>query len=109
MYKDRWSARLRRSWDGLGVQPEGFFNAPLDATDEQLKELTVETRREKIDKITNRRLGFEWHRPSGANNELWDLLIYCSVALDIIAYDVCTRQWELEAVDWSAFWSWLAA
>lgn len=105
MYKDRWSAYLRRSWDGIGVQPEGFFNAPIDATDEQLKELTVETRREKIDKLTNRRLGFEWHRPSGANNELWDLLIYNNVALDIIAYDVCIQQMQLEAIDWDAFWS----
>lgn len=105
MYKDRWSAALRRSWDGLGMQPEGFFNAPIDATDEQLKELTVETRREKIDKVTGRRFGFEWHRPSGANNELWDLLIYNNVALDIIAYDVCIQQMQLEQIDWNAFWS----
>jgi terminase, large subunit len=104
MYKDRWSASLRRSWDGLGLQPEGYFNAPIDATDEQLKELTVEVRREKIDKVTHRRLGFEWHRPSGANNELWDLLIYNSVALDIIAFDVCMQQMELPAIDWETFW-----
>lgn len=104
MYKDRWSSALRRSWDGLGQQPEGYFNAPIDATDEQLKELTVETRREKIDKATGRRLGFEWHRPSGANNEAWDLLIYNNVALDIIAYDVCIKQMELESIDWEAFW-----
>lgn len=105
MYKDRWSSALRRSWDGLGMQPEGYFNAPIDATDEQLKELTVETRREKIDKLTNRRLGFEWHRPSGANNELWDLLIYNNVALDVIAYDVCIQQMQLESIDWEAFWA----
>ncbi len=106
MYKDRWSSALRRNWDAaLGMQPEGYFNAPIDATDEQLKELTVETRREKIDKATGRRLGFEWHRPSGANNELWDLLIYNNVALDIIAYDVCIQQMQLEQIDWHAFWS----
>lgn len=105
MYKDRWSSALRRSWDGLSMQPEGYFNAPIDATDEQLKELTVETRREKIDKITNRRYGFEWHRPSGANNELWDLLIYNNVALDVVAYDVCIQQMQLEAIDWETFWS----
>jgi phage terminase large subunit GpA-like protein len=104
MYKDRWSSALRRSWDGLSLQPEGFFNAPIDATDDQLKELTVETRREKIDKASGKRLGFEWHRPSGAANEAWDLLIYNNVALDIIAYDVCMRQMELEAVDWDVFW-----
>jgi len=105
MYKDRWSSALRRSWDGLSMQPEGYFNAPIDATDEQLKELTVETRREKIDKLTNRRLGFEWHRPSGANNELWDLLVYNNVALDILAYDVCIQQMQLPAIDWETFWS----
>jgi terminase, large subunit len=104
MYKDRWSAALKRSWDGLSVQPEGFFNAPLDATDEQIKELTVETRREKIEKGTGKRLGFEWHRPSGANNELWDLLIYNNVALDIAAYDCCIRRMQRETIDWDAFW-----
>lgn len=105
MYKDRWSSALRRSWDGLSMQPEGYFNAPIDASDEQLKELTVETRREKIDKTSNRRYGFEWHRPSGANNELWDLLVYNNVALDILAYDVCIQQMGLEAIDWHTFWS----
>lgn len=104
MYKDRWSSALRRSWDGLTLQPEGFYNAPIDATDEQLKELTVETRREKIDKNTGKRLGFEWHRPSGAANEAWDLLIYNNVALDVIAFDVCINSMQLEQVDWDAFW-----
>jgi phage terminase large subunit GpA-like protein len=105
MYKDRWSAALKRAWDGQSLQPEGHFNAPLDATDAQLKELTVETRREKIDDVTNRSLGFGWHRPSGADNELWDLLIYNNVALDVIAYDVCIRQRELPQIDWNLFWS----
>lgn len=109
MYKDRWSSSLRRSWDGLSVQPEGHFNAPIDATDEQLKELTVETRREKIDKSTGKRLGFEWHRPSGADNELWDLLIYNNVALDVVAFDICLRQLEREAIDWDVVWGALAA
>jgi terminase, large subunit len=104
MYKDRWSAALKRQWDGQSVQPEGHFNAPLDATDAQLKELTVETRREKVDVETNRRLGFGWHRPSGADNELWDLLVYNNVALDIIAFDACIQQMGLEQIDWPRFW-----
>lgn len=104
MYKDRWSSSLRRQWDGLSLQPEGYFNAPLDVTDEQLRELTAETRREKIDKETGKRLGFGWFRPSGAANELWDLLVYGNVALDIIAYDVCIEQFELDQIDWSVFW-----
>lgn len=104
LYKDRWSASLRRSWDGVSVQPDGHFNAPVDATDQQLKELTVETKREKIEKATGKRVGFEWYRPSGAANELWDLLIYNNAALDLIAWDVCRNQLALEFVNWTAFY-----
>jgi phage terminase large subunit GpA-like protein len=109
MYKDRWSAALRRSWDGLGLQPEGHFNAPIDATDQQLKELTAESKQQKIDKATGKSLGFVWHRPSGAANELWDLTIYNSVALDLIAYDFCIKQLELEQIEWERVWEALAA
>lgn len=109
MYKDRWSAALKRSWDGLSLQPEGCFNAPLDATDAQLRELTVETKREKFDPATNRPLGFIWHRPSGAANELWDLTVYNSVALDLIAYDLCIEQFELPQIDWSRVWEALSS
>lgn len=105
LYKDRWSAALRRGWDASqGQQPSGHFNAPLDATDQQLRELTVETKRQKIEKGTGRRLGFGWHRPSGAANELWDLLIYGNAALDLIAWDVCRNHLGLDAVSWSAFY-----
>lgn len=104
IYKDRWHSALRRQWDGQSLQPDGHFNAPMNATDAQLKELTVETKRERIDKSTGQRLGFEWHRPSGANNELWDLLVYGSAAFDIIAWDVCTRRFERDVVEWQEFY-----
>ena len=104
IYKDRWHSALRRQWDGQSLQPDGHFNAPVNATDAQLKELTVETKRERIDKSTGQRLGFEWHRPSGASNELWDLLVYGSAAFDIIAWDVCTRRFERDAVEWQEFY-----
>lgn len=104
MYKDRLSAALRKPWDTMGQQPAGFFNAPINITDKQLKELTVETKREKIEKSTGKRIGFEWHRPSGAANELWDLLVYNAAALDIIAQDYCRNALELEFVNWTAFW-----
>jgi phage terminase large subunit GpA-like protein len=81
-YKDRWSASLKHGWDGQSLQPEGHFNAPHDATDAQLKELTVEVKRQKIQKTTGKIEGFEWHRPSGSANELWDLLVYGNAALD---------------------------
>src|SRR5690606_35424414 len=104
LYKDRWSASLRRSWDGQSHQPQGHFNAPLDITDEQLKELTREVKREKIEKTTGKRIGFEWHRPGGAANELWDCLVYANAGLDILAWDACRNNMELEWVNWTAFW-----
>lgn len=104
LYKDRWSASLKRSWDGQDQQPQGHFNAPIDATDAQLKELTVEVKREKIEKTTGKRVGFEWHRPSGANNELWDLLCYANAALDLLAYEMCRESLGMEWVNWTAFW-----
>ena len=103
-YKERWSAALRRSWSGQGIQPAPHFNAPLDATDAQLKELTVETKVEKIDKDTKQRIGWTWRRPSGANNELWDLLGYNSAALDLLAHNVCVDTFKLEAINWPGFW-----
>lgn len=103
-YKDRWSASLRRDWDGAGVQPMGYFNAPIDATDRQLKELTVEVKRERIDPRTKERIGWEWRRPAGAANELWDLLVYANAALDVVAWDWCRNQQGLEAVNWPAFY-----
>lgn len=103
-YKDRWSAALRRGWDALSHQPVGHFNAPLDITDAQLKELTVEVKRARIEKSTGKRIGWEWHRPSGAANELWDLLVYNNAALDVIAWDICRNQFEMDSVNWPAFY-----
>lgn len=103
LYKDRWSAALRRGWDGVSLQPPGHFNAPVDITDKQLKELTAEIKREKIEKVTGKRIGFEWHRPNGAANELWDLLIYNNVALDLIAWNE-SRMAGFDSTNWPAFW-----
>jgi len=104
MYKERWAAGLRRGWDGMSRQPLHHFNAPTDVTDSQLKELTVEVKREKIEQTTGKRVGWEWHRPSGAKNELWDLLVYNNAALDICAYDLCRRQLDLEIINWQSFY-----
>ena len=104
LYKDRWSGALRREWGGTGVQPAPFFNAPEDITDKQLRELTAEVKTEKIDKETGERIGWEWRRPSGAANELWDLLCYSNCALDVFAWDYCMKQLELDAVNWPTFW-----
>ena len=68
----------------------------------------METKRERIQAGTNKRIGWEWHRPSGADNELWDTLIYNSAALDLLAWDYCIRQKKLEVVNWADFYNSLA-
>lgn len=112
LYKDRWSAALRREWNGVEIQPPGHFNAPVDATDEQLKELTAEV------KVTTED-GVVWHRTAGVANELWDLTVYASAGLDLIAWSVCTSnqlyveqggglpaiRGPLQFTDWPAFWA----
>lgn len=102
-YKDRWSTSFRREWDGVSVQPEGYFNAPIDIRDDQLKELTVEVKRDRkrADGVI---IGKEWHRPSGANNELWDCLVYCTAALQMIADDLCISQLGLPQANWLEFY-----
>ena len=94
--------------DGAGEQPEYHFNAPVDITDKQLKELTVESRREKKDPKTNVTTYF-WYRPGNARNELWDLLVYGHAAVEILAYQICIEHFELETIDWSKFWDYIEA
>lgn len=104
LYKDRWATYLKRSWDGHSVQPVGYFNAPSDATDDQLKELTRETRRERVEERTGRTLGYFWHRPSGAKNELWDLLVYNNAALELIAWGMAKQADESISDLLAEFW-----
>jgi len=104
LYKDRWSAGLRRQWNGQAAQPAHYFNAPLDMTDKQLKELTVEHKREKVEASTGKRVGFEWHRPGNARNELWDLLMYNNAALEYVAWVYCTDVLELDHLNMVAFY-----
>jgi len=103
LYKDRWAPALRKSWPGFGTMPLGHFSAPIDTTDKQLRELTVEYKREKIEKVSGKRVGYEWYRPSGVRQELWDLLVYNSMGLDLIAWDLCINQKELDFVNVTGF------
>jgi phage terminase large subunit GpA-like protein len=107
MYKERWSAALKLEWNGLGEQPPGHFNAPGaepgSITDKQLRELTAEVKSVKVDKVTGRKLGFTWKRPSGAANELWDLLVYGSAALDMLAWALAGRLADTSRIDWAVF------
>jgi phage terminase large subunit GpA-like protein len=100
-YKDRISAALRRDWDGLSVQPFGHFNAPIDITDAQLKELTVETKHPRPATATGQESGFQWRRIPGAPNELWDLMVYGHAALELMCWDMCIW-WKIDMA-WQTF------
>tara|TARA_R110002153_G_C13332612_1_gene498624 strand:- start:40419 stop:42416 length:1998 start_codon:yes stop_codon:yes gene_type:complete len=106
-YKDRMAAVLRREWvEGSGEQGTYHFNAPVDISDDQLKELTRETRRERRDEKGV--ISYFWHRPSGVKNELWDLLVYGHCAVEVMAWQICIQRFELETVDWGHFWQYAA-
>ena len=105
-YKDRLAPVLRREWlPEYGKQSRYHFNAPACISNDQLTELTVETRKKKTDERGND--SWVWVRPSGARNELWDLLVYGHAAVDIIAYKICIEDFELETVDWNEFWQYM--
>jgi phage terminase large subunit GpA-like protein len=88
-FKDRLQAALKHDWPGGMLQPERSFNAPKDTTDDELKELTVETKRKKINKQTGKLEGYVWHRPSHSRNELWDLLVMAYFIHDLLGFNVC--------------------
>lgn len=105
-YKDRLAPVLRREWtEEAGVQKIYHFNAPIDLPDKALKELTVETRRERTD--PNGHTSYFWHRPGNARNELWDLLVYGHAAIEVIAWSICIQYFKLKTVDWDQFWEYL--
>lgn len=105
-YKDRLAPVLRREWtEEAGVQKPYHFNAPIDLPDKALKELTVETRRERTD--PNGNTSYFWHRPGNARNELWDLLVYGHAAIEVIAWSICIQYFKLKTVDWDKFWEYL--
>jgi phage terminase large subunit GpA-like protein len=107
-YKDRLATVLRRDWtEDSGLQSPYHFNAPVDMTDAALKELTIESRREKNDGRGN--VTYYWYRPGNARQELWDLLGYGHAAVEIMAYSICIQHFQLETIDWPRFWDYVEA
>lgn len=102
-YKDRLAPVLRREWsEAEGPQRAYHFNAPVDITTNQLKELTKEVRREV--KNEKGETHYVWYRPGNARNELWDLLVMGHAAVEVIAWKLCIEYFELKNVDWPRFW-----
>lgn len=105
-YKDRMAPVLRREWvEGAGEQKPYHFNAPVDITTKELKELTVESRREKLDDRGVK--SHYWYRPGNARNELWDLLGYGYFSVELLAWILWIEHFEEEAIDWHKFWDYI--
>ena len=103
-YKERIAKSLRRQWAEYdGQQKEHHFNAPVDATDAQLKELTTEYRAAQKDQYGNI-TGYKWHRPGNVANELWDLLVYGHCAVEIYAFYIFKTALQADTVDMDQFW-----
>lgn len=106
-YKDRMAPILRREWhEDSGTQKPYHFNAPVDITDKQLKELTRESKREKTDPTTGVKT-YYWYRPGNVPNELWDLINYGYASVEILAWSICIEHFELETIDWLQFWNYV--
>jgi phage terminase large subunit GpA-like protein len=101
LYKDRLAASFKREWDGESLQPDGYPNFPQDYPEIFFKELTIESKKEKVNKVTGQRMGFVWH---GRNAHAWDTMVYNSAAHDMIAFDVCQHRLGLESINREAFW-----
>lgn len=105
-YKDRLAPVLRREWvEDAGTQDPYHFNAPVDTSDAQIKELTAESRVEETG--SDGRTSYRWHRPGNARNELWDLLCYGHAAVEILAWSICIKEFQLNTVDWPRFWDYI--
>lgn len=85
-YKDHWYSQMElNKWIDGEQQPDYTINFPADTRDDQIKELTCETKTAVKDPKTNRTVKHIWKRKSNVRNELWDLLVYNTAVLDIIA------------------------
>jgi len=105
-YKDRLAPVLRREWHEVdGIQRPYHFNAPMDLTDKAIKELTAEYLKEVED--TRGNISYIWFRPSGKENELWDLLVYGNCAVEVLAKKICIDHFGMDNIDWVKFWDYL--
>jgi len=106
-YKDRLAAWLRSDWKDGEVQPVGYPNYPGDYGDDYFRQYEAEEKFTKVDKKTNRNLGFVWIKKPNADNHAWDCAVYNMAALDFYAFNVCVNQLGEEGIVYDKFWDWL--
>ena len=102
IYKDRLATALRREWDGSGRQPIGYPNFPQDYPEQFFKELTIERKVEIKDSQSGKVIGHSW---VGRGAHSWDTLVYASAAVDLLAFEICINEWELEEINRPLFWA----
>lgn len=107
-YKDRLAGILKREWDEiLGTQNDGHYNVPTDISKKQLNELTKEYKAKITNPKTNE-ISFEWKRPNGSRNELWDLMVYAYCQIDYLAYREWVEVQGHKSVNMNDFWEYMA-
>lgn len=106
LYKDRLAAWLKFDWDGSDeLQPLGYPNYPSDYGDDFFRQYEAEEKVELLERITRRRLGFQWRQKGQRPNHAWDCRIYNMAAFDLIVLDVCEIELGLEKIDYEAFFN----
>lgn len=103
--KDRIAASFRRDWNTGEYQPEWHPNFPDDFRDDLFRHYEAEYKSAKIDKKTNKILGYVWVNTPGADNHLFDTTTYNHCVLEMIADNICKNELQLEALSWNDFWN----
>ena len=104
IYKDRLAAWLKFDWDSQDeLQPRGYPNYPNDYGDDFFRQYEAEEKVEILERLTNRRLGFQWRQKGQRPNHAWDCRVYNMAAFDLIVLDVCTNELGEEKINYEAF------
>jgi phage terminase large subunit GpA-like protein len=103
--KDRISIMLTNSfWVGGQYQPAWYPNFPEDFRDDYFKMFEAETKKEIIDKQTNKVFRVIWQQTFGQENHALDTYVYNLAGLEIAAEYYCRYTLGLPALNWTSFW-----
>ena len=102
--KDRIASSFRHDWNTGELQPSWQPNFPEDMRDDILRQYEAEYKAAKVDKRTNKVLGYTWVNAPGADNHFFDTTCYNNCIIEMIAENVCKNDLQLESLSWNDFW-----
>jgi phage terminase large subunit GpA-like protein len=103
--KDKISVLLTQSfWISGQHQPWWYPNFPEDFRDDYFQMFEAETKKEYVDKKTNKVIGTFWQQSFGKPNHALDTYVYNLAGLEIAAEYYCRDMLGLPALDYNAFW-----